>query len=399
MSQVVIEELGGSKRTLTLNGAGLPFQGAEWGGDQVVDTVWNPGSSVAVQHVLGPKELPSDWEGEWNTTRLVASPCEWDDGTGGGLKSLVLADDVRNALDSIRMQGQLLRVTWTDKPNRRVGRYGRLTSAKFPTTRSDDIKWKATFEWIGRVDAGIAVVNSDQSVAAARAAALAATDAQSRIEAANFIASNPRVPNSASTFTLGALEQFAKAPLAIAQSFARAMTDVASRMRTLGGIINTARSLPQAIAEQFVDAALDAVGVANEFVDQMSRPSPETMSLQTDVKSLLRATTYYSGAQTGADLLAEQSMTAARAAQQRRAARIRPGADPRSLTGAGDILTVYAPKAGDTLIAISLRFYGVDLSYQLARANGLPGSTIFPPRSPALIIPTRAVIDALSGST
>lgn len=396
MSTVTIEELGGKQRTLTLQGGGLPLQGAEWSGEQVLDTQWNPGSPVAVQHVMGPTEPPSDWNGMWRTTVLIALPVEWDAGTGAGTgagtQSLVVAADVREAMDSIRVGAQLLRVTWIDKPGRRLLRYGRLSKLACDFDRTDDIKWSATFAWVGKVRSAVAVSQPDQGLAAARAAALAATDAQSRITAATIISSNAAIPNSANNFTLGNLEQLANGPRDIAKSFARALTDVTSRLQTLGNIIQTVANTPQAIAEQFVDAALGAVGVANEFVDEISRTSPESMSLRNSVKSLLSAATYYSSAQTGAEVLAEASMTAARAAQQRKKASVRAGSDPRSLTGAGDLLEVYVPRQGDTMTSISLKFYKTDLAYELARANGLPGSTITPPRGPALIIPTRQVL-------
>ena len=392
MSQITIEELDGQKRMLILRGGGLPTQGAEWGGEQVVDTVWIPGSPAAVQHVMGPTEMPSDWEGEWNSTRLVSLPVLWD--PGGGEVELILADDVRDAFDSLRSSGQLLHVTWAAKDNRRVDRYGRLTKSNFPTTRADDIKWKATFTWIGTVRATVAVVQSDQGAAAARAAALAAADAQSAIDSATFIQSNPKVPFSATQFTLGNLEQLANEPKLLAQSFSRAMVDLTSRLATVGQIVQTVIGAPAEVTQQFIDATLDAVDTAKDFVDQVSRVPLELFTTRTSVKSLLMSGNYYDTAQASAEVMAAQAMTAARQAQARQSARVRSGADPRALAGIGDVQAVYLPKIGDTMTSIALKFYSQDLSYQLSRANGLPGSTIDPPRY-AIIIPVRSVIDAV----
>jgi hypothetical protein len=144
---------------------------------------------------------------------------------------------------------------------------------------------------------------------------------------------------------------------------------------------------------QIVDASSDAVSASNKFVDQLTRQGPETLSTSNRVANLLQAASYYGSAQTGAEQLAAASAQARLAAARRRSAARRVGTDPRSLTGAGDLLNVIVPKAGETLLSISRRFYaGADLSYELARANGLPGQTITPPRGP-LIIPRREVLD------
>lgn len=396
MSSILIEELTGRKRQLTLVGGGLPFQGANWSTEHAITTTWNPGSPVAVQHVFGPQEMPSDWEGEWNTTRLIKAPPLWVD--GGPERTLVLADDVYRAMNALVASGQLLRVTWVAAENRRFARYGRLQKLDPKFDRADDIKWSATFAWIGRFDAAVAVVQSDQGASAARALALAATDAQSRIESAAFISANPKVPLSATTFSLGQLEQLADAPLQTAKSFARAGESIVNRVNAVAGIIEKVRDVPYEVVQQFVDVAIEAVGTSNRFVDAMSRESYESWTTRNTLSSLLRAATYYSSSQEGAEILAEKAMTAARDAQKRRTADQRAGSDPRSLTGAGDILKIILPKAGETLTTIAIREYRQDLSFELARANGLPGDTVTPPRI-SLIIPTLAVLQRLRSPT
>jgi hypothetical protein len=393
VSTVIIEELGGQKRKVTLRGSGLPLQGAEWGGEQIVDTSWNPGSPVATQQVMGPTEMPSSWEGEWRTNRLASLPCLVSE-DGGSDKSIVFADALRDLVDAVRISAQLLRVTWVAKPGRKRVRIGRLTKFTSQDERADDLRWSATFTWIGRdASAAVAVSDADLTLAATTAAALAATDAASRIEANRIISANKQVPNGPTPFTLGQLEALANAPRKFTNQFARFAKAVAARLSQLGDIVQAVKDTPAAILNQIVDASSDAVSASNKFVDQLTRQGPETLSTSNRVANLLQAASYYGSAQTGAEQLAAASAQARLAAARRRSAARRVGTDPRSLTGAGDLLNVIVPKAGETLLSISRRFYaGADLSYELARANGLPGQTITPPRGP-LIIPRREVLD------
>lgn len=395
MSTVIIEELGGQKRTLTLRGSGLPLQGAEWGGEQVVDTSWNPGSPVATQQVLGPTEMPSDWEGEWRTNRLAALPCLLSQG-GGSDQTVTLADTLRGVMDDIRISGQLLRVTWVAKPGRRLVRVGRLTKLRTPFERADDLRWTATFTWISRGGTSAqAIADADQTLAASTAAALAATDAASRIEAASIISANKAVPGGPTPFSLGQLEALANGPRDLARQFARFATAISARISQLGDIVAAVRDAPAAVVNQLVDACTDAVATSSRFVDQLTRDGPETQTLGNHVGALLTAASYYGSAQTGAELLADAALKARAQAARRRTAAFRPGASPGSLAASGDLLDVIVPRAGQTMLSISREHYdGADLSFELSRANGLPGQTIVPPRGP-LIIPRREVLDRL----
>lgn len=392
MSTVTIEELSGKKRRLTLQGSGLPLRGAEWGGEQVVDTSWNPGSPVATQQVLGPTEAPSDWEGEWRTNRLVSLPCllSTDSSTD---QTIVLADTLRDVVDSIRISGQLLRVTWVSKPGRKRVRIGRLTKFTTNDERADDLAWHATFTWIGRdQQSAVAISDADQTLAAATAAALSATDAASRVEAQSIVTANAATPLGPTPFSLGQLEAVAEAPKQLARQFARIVTAVSSRINALSQIIATTRDAPAAVLNQLVDASTTAVEAGSTFIMAITRQGPETLSVDTRVSALLTAATYFSSIQDGAEQMASDAAKARQAAARRRSAANRPGTDSRSMTGAGDLQDVIVPRPGDTMLSISRTNYqGADLSYELSRANGLPGQTVTPPRGP-LIIPRRELL-------
>jgi hypothetical protein len=388
-SIITIRELSGKKRQVDLIGGGLPFNWAEWGSRTKIDTTWNPGNPDGVQHVITPIELPSKWNGEWNSTRLIAAPCLFSQ-NGGSSRNVVFADELRDALEGIQREGQPLVVVWANE-GRRVTRFGRMETTTFKHRSSNDIQWDINFEWTGRNTTTQKPNQQDDILAAARDANLKAATAAGYEAASRIISENADHPKSASTFTLGDLENMADAPRAFVSQFSRLAQAVSNRLGHLTNVIKTARDQPYAVANLVVAAASDAVSVANEFVDSISRKGPEQLSLSNDVRSLLRAASYYHGAQTQAEFMAASSARFQRMAALRRA-QARPSASDPSTIGSANVIKTYLPKQGETMLSISLREYGEDLSFQLSRANGLPGQTITPPRI-ALILPQRVVLN------
>lgn len=392
MSTIIIEERSGRRRKVELRGAGLPFQGAGWGAGLVVATTRNAGARTSTQHVLAFEELPSEWEGEWNTTRLISAPPAYSE-EGGAAQPIVNADTLRDALEQIFLGAVLLRVTWVARENRRIVRLGRATEWNFSHIRADDIRWNITFEWIGRdEDRPKSSIKGEGLVAATRAAVLAATNAATEIETARIRASNRQLPASASAFDLGQLEALADGPRELVDSFARFATAVGNRFRHVGDLLVKVRETPAGIAGQLVDIARNAVAESNRFCDQMSREGPETMSTRNKVSALLNAMTYYSGAQTQAELLADEALRAARAAQQRKTARQRAGEQPGAFASPDDVTGAHMPREGETMTTIALKYYQADLGYELARANGLPGQTIKPPPRMLVLMSREALL-------
>jgi hypothetical protein len=387
-SILTIRELGGRRRQIDLIGAGLPFNWAEWASKSVIDTTWNPGNPNGVQHVVTNIEMPSKWEGEWNTTRLARTPCLFSEG-GGSTRNIVFADELRDELEDIGFASQALVVVWANE-GRRLTRFGRITERSFKHRSSNDIKWDICFEWTGRGTTRQTPGLEGDLLAAAREATLFATTMAGYEEAARIVSDNKDIPKSASAFTLGDLENLAAAPRVFVSQFTRAAQAVSNRLGHLTDVIRTARDQPFAVANLVVAAARDAVSVANDFVDTISRKSPEQLSLDSNVRSLLRAASYYSGAQTQAELMAATNAKFQRMAALRRA-QARPAAGDPSTAGASSAIKVILPKAGETMLSIALREYGEDVSFQLSRANGLPGQTITPPRR-ALVLPQRSVL-------
>ena len=395
-STVTIEELTGKKRKIELRGPGQPLRPAAWEGEQTVATQWYPGNEDATQHVLGPKELPSDWNGVWKTTQMLRCPSLWTPQPGQTPQQVGFAYALNDIFESLRADGQLLRVIWANESLAPTGasqnaipqrsykkvRIGRLTAYKGSFDRLDDLAWNATFTWTGRGDRQVQVQTVSKDLTAAIQSAINSCDGVTAKQNTGLRAPPTR-------FSLGSLEALVKAPLATVDSFARFANSITGRLQDLGNIILQVRDTPAAILGRGIDVANNAVAVANQFQDAISRQGPETLALSNRLSMMTATLSYYNGAMTEAQVMADANAGFSRMAAQRRAS-VEPGG-----VGSGEMQDVYIPRDGDTMTTIALRFYQADVSAELSRANGLPGYTIKPPRIP-LVIPTRAVLDSLS---
>ncbi len=400
-SAITIEELTGEKRRFVLKGAGLPLKGASWAAATRVSTTWNNGNPEATQHVLTSEELPSDWQGVWRTPQLLVTPCSFADRNGVSLVGL--AFEMKQAMDSIRERGQLLRVTWANEIQRRVFdnqeqrtdshkevRLGRLVEFSAEYSTLDDIQWSATFDWVSRGQTTPKSVEfrGEELIAATREAiqkqtALTKQVALSRIRALE--SQGFRRKNFADTFTLGQLESMAEAPLAIVDSFADAADALTNRMQQLGDVILKARDVPASIASRALATATGAVAAVNDFVDALSRQGPEQAVL---------TSAYYSGVQTQAQLVAEANQRFAEQARRRQSL-IGNSAEPLANSPrVGDVLQTHIPRSGETFDSIARRFYDAELGAELASANGYPSYAVVPSARVALIIPTRSALES-----
>lgn len=400
-STITIEELTGTKRRLLLIGGALPHKGAPFGGETVVATNWNPGNPEGTQQVLSPQEDPSEWEGSWRTTQLVGSPAEWTDENGS--TRVTRASTLADIMESLRVDGQVMRMTWYNQQgSNQAGflewkkvRLGRLTRFIAKPDTLHDIMWSATWDWFSRGEAPRQLATTqDDLLASIRASIVAANQASATIELDKLRAANKRDP-VATQFTLGNLESLIDAPLAIVDSFARFADASVSELQKLGELVNKTRDVPASLLNRAVASATNAVAVANQFLDEMSRKGPETLAFKNRVSILASAASYYGRAQTQAQLMATLNSDLARQARLRRSG-LGPGAVFGSANQAqgSDILEVYVPKQGDTFMSIASRFYqNADLGTELAKANGIKGYAVSPPARTPLIIPTRAVLD------
>jgi len=139
-SAFIIEELTGESRRVELNGRGLPFRPFTLKGVQRSETTWYPGNPRATQSIFGSGLEPTTVSGRWTTKFLVDT-----DSTPPITVNYTVVTSAREAsevLDSIRAQGQTVRVEWDG-----LVRRGILKEWEQSWFTSHDVEWTAKFEW------------------------------------------------------------------------------------------------------------------------------------------------------------------------------------------------------------------------------------------------------------
>lgn len=419
-SLLTIEELGPAgpdfkPRRIVLTGPSLPHMGAEWASELNVVTTWYPGNAVeATQQVLGPRELPSTWEGSWRRTLMGKYPPLFVDESGGEHR-VVDPIVLRDAVESMMRSGVRLRVTWAVNGDESIGqqtagvitsfnpdgtkredrviqpkkrainvqimREGRIKTFRTPIDRHTDIRWSIEFHWMsrgGRQDKAAAVRDDQNADAAAQAlevsviATAAAVDVKIR-------SANPLVRKSATRFTLGQLEALANAPRTLVNNLTRQLQSNVNTFKRIGDVAKTLRSQPFAVANSVVDFARNTTSIANNFLNDMGRRPAEQISLKTKVSALLRGTNTFNRIANSVILNARRGQeldNTIRAVLVSGANRGALTVRASSATRAGDIIGIHISKFGDTPQRVSTKFYGnADQGAAILRANRLPWFT------------------------
>lgn len=422
-SSLVIEEMGPSAadaqpRRLVLVGPSLPHQGADWGHTNTVVTTWYPGNGDdATQQVLGPRELPSNWEGEWKRTLMGKVPCIYTD-ENGETNRIASPMVLREVLEAISRGGVLLRVVWavsgamiigsprgsltttrsTQNQDVSIVRIGRIKQFRTPITRHTDVKWNIEFDWKGRGNQSerIANVRLDQDLAYASVGLEASVNASVDELNKRIVSSKKDIRKSASNLTLGQLESIANTPTRLATAYTRKLQANVSNFKRIGNIAQTLRTQPLSVAKTMTDFANNTMAVSNVFLDQMGRRPAELNSTKTRVSSILRANVYLNNQASAAAVNAQRSAELQRVVRQQIVSGGNRGAisvSASSSTRAGDIIAVYIAKSGDTLQRVSMRFYGnPDQGAAILRSNRMPVYT--PMLRPGQIV----IIPALTNS-
>lgn len=439
-SVLTIEELAPSgaglkPRKVTLTGPSLPHMGAEWAVENNLITTWYPGNGVeATQQVLGPRELPSTWEGEWRRTLMGKHPAILSDASGG--ESRVVSPHVlREAVEDIARAGVRLRVTWSVRGTEAVGsvtsgqvftgrknpdgsvrhdrvanptlrttdvqivREGRVKTFRTPIDRHTDIRWSIEFHWVSRGGRQDRVSSVKEDDAAENASLALQASINATINATNqaVFASNRNVRKSATRLTLGQLENLAGAPQRLTESLSRQLQQNVNNFKRVGEIGKKFRAQPLAVTNAVVDFARNTLNVANNFRADMSRRPPEAKTNKQKVSALLRAQNTFSRIEEAAALNARKAQELE--AAQRKA--VVSGAGQGALTvresastRAGAIIGIHVCKTGETPQTVSSRYYGnPDQGVAILKANRMPWTTpTF--RSGAIL-----VIPAISNAT
>lgn len=414
-SSLTIEELGSAgpnyqPRRVILLGPALPFQGAEWGFENQVLTTWYPGNGTeATQQMLGPRELPSTWEGKWRRTLMGKLPSIYYDETGAERK-IVSPGLLRDILEDIFRAGLRLRVTWNvsgnvvignpkDTRNRVDDRYqivreGRVKAFKTPIERHTDIGWNMEFHWMsrgGRIDK-IASVRGDEDLKKISAALEASVIATENETNSKIVSVDKRVRSSANNFTLGQLENVLGTPLLATKAYTRKMQVAVNDIKRVGNIATKLQSAPSAIASTIVDFGRNTSAVSNKYQDELGRQPAEVSTKKPTVSAMLRSTKYFAEQAFAAALNARRGYEIDRSMRRMLVAGANRGeisVRESSSTRAGDIISIYITKTGDTPQKISVAFYkNPDEGAAILRSNRMPLYTPFFRPGTILIIPT-----------
>lgn len=380
-STLEIEELDDDYKSLSavqLIGPGLPFRGASWETQQRVKTTWYAGNSLqATRQIYGPIELPSQWEGEWRSIRMIQTPSLFfATGLQGPSEKVFRAYLLRDILDAIFYRGRLLRVTWFSESDTTSGlkivRVGTAKTWKFPHDRVDDIKWNIEFEWSGRdaVNQSPVSLRLDNQVAPS-------DDLSSSLSGLSSLVDGFK-----------SLENLAEAPLDLLNSVGNTINRVGAQIDQIGDVVNNIINIPNDISEKLRDIGDNTNAQMARFAQDFSSTSPSAYTKRgiSRPTKTLNTMQHVLQIQTQAQKTQLLGLELLRAAKKQHSLLAAAGNSGNST--AASILGTYVVKQGDTFASISILFYSTpDNSYALAKANGFPAYQISPAPGQVLIIP------------
>lgn len=412
LTNVVITEVLGagstqsSPRGAVLVGPAMPFKGAPWSGEMNLTTTWYPGNGDdASQAVLGPKEMPSAWNGEWNKTRLYKTPATIVDEDG---RETTVDEPfvLMQFLEDLFRSGRRLRVVWntqqspsavgdgTVSANGSIVREGRAKQWSFKPSTYWDIEWDVTFEWAGRGVAQAKVASTrDDTVTTMSDAYLAKLRAL--VDANAFAADAKNFPNR---LTIGQLEQLANLPAKVNAAISRQALQLQSELNQIQALARKVGQ-PFQVTHQSIRHARNVQDQAGAARQTLSAVPAEVTSTQSDAVSVLRAFRQFSLTQDAALEAADAAYVFGQSIRSSAATHSVPlsgeqvsdqNPDPRT------IQTAYVVKQGDTPQKISQRFYGTpDHAADVLRANRLSWHTVQIRPGTKLVIPALASTTAL----
>lgn len=425
-STLIIEELAlaasGSDsilRVLVLQGPSLPFMGANWDSELNLITTWYPGNQdEATQQNMGRRELPSNWSGEWNRTRMGRTPAEYSDvGAGGGVQGLLVAEPflLWQYLDGIYSGGRRLRVTWEttqdgNAPSNALSgsiiREGRMKYFKAKFRTLFDIEWEIQFDWVSRGKT-TARVASTRNGSVTNLSSLFATALNAVSSANAFVLKNVQNPIVHTLGQLETLESYPSQLMNIVSSDAKLLTYDLQALVTIANTLSstapntspsatsknlqTSKAQPAQIASSALDIGRNVLRTATQSFLQLSAVPVEAMSTQADAVSMLSGYQSFSGVQQASLLAAGAAWTflqQIRATLPVHASSLTGELNPQQTPSSDTILATYQVKQGDTMHRISQRFYGTpDNSQDICKANRLSWHTFLVPSGTILIIP------------
>jgi nucleoid-associated protein YgaU len=344
MSALVIQELTGSQRSITLRGWALPQRGPDFGGRLRTKTTWYAGNKVGTLQVLGPEVTPTEFEGYW-MDRHLGDPDEGQQIVTEGFDTVELAVDLVAAFESIRDSGNRLRVEWGP-----FVRNGVLAEFTPRPERTNDIKWKMSFEWDARDDATQPRATTDEP-----------PDTAELRERQN-----------------GSDDQQAFAPKQTDPDFFAEVAERAAEVRRRTGDV--------------FDKVREAQGAAVIPIRSIRGIVTDVEAMRTEANGLLvhLVESFTDEVTSFDDLFSTLAVEGWRRTQARRVSDLRAQAQLTArqvrTTGQPEPVRIVETREGDTLRRIAWKVYGVSDEWQrIAAANGLTDSLV--PVGLMLVIP------------
>jgi hypothetical protein len=400
-------------RAVILVGPSLPFMGSEWGFENNLVTTWYPGNAIeGTQQNLGPRELPSSWEGEWKRTLMGRTPAKFQDASGDE-QQIISPHVLREIVEDIGRTGKRLLVIWsvsgdegigplTNQESRptdmRIIRVGRMKTFKTPIDRHTDIRWTMEFHWVSRGQkqnkAGPSTREDQDATTIANGIQTSIRAFENATIAKAIIASNKLIPRSASKLTLGQLESLANLPTTIVNSSLRSLQVQENNFKRLADIALTAASQGNQVMGAVGNFARNSRAIAHQTYDSLTRIPIELTSTKDTVDAALRGDLYFNPLKDASIVISKQATDVVeKVSQQAVALGLQGKATIResSTTKAGQITGVHLAKTGDTPQSVSTKYFKTpDRAADILRANKMPLHTPSFTPGQILVIPAPA---------
>lgn len=401
-SSIVIEELTGRRRRLTLLGGGLPKHGAEFPSSLNVVTKWLPGASEATQQVIGPQDGSPDWEGYWDTAILAGLPCGFQDGAGAAAQRIARAQSLVTIVESMMQGGQKLRMRWVQDDDHSIVREGRIVEFKPSCRTKDEVNWTITWAWTGRGGSAKRVVSlkKDGQLAKHKQIETELTKLRGELTASSILSSNKDIFGSASFFSLGKVEGLLDRVRNFTGGFAKAIERLGSTIKQIGDLAQSVEELPADIAQQFVDAAATVMSDCAAFSDAVTRQGPETYARfdqSASVSTILHAAKSLGDAKAASDAVVLACVEA-------RAVLLKKGGQTPGGGAQGkpepSLTAVVIARQGDTFASLAKRYLGdPSLGPAVAKASGYNWLDLAPKVGDVVLIPNAsAAAKAMPGA-
>lgn len=146
----IVNVTGQEPMELKLRGRALPYRPIDFEGTMRADFSWYPGNAVASIQMLGAEEKSTAIRGMWKDKFVKQVTDNGIPISNSGIalfNELVLFDTkaIADAVDKMRLSGQLLHVEWDD-----FVRVGILMRFRQTWHRREDMEWEMEFQWVSR---------------------------------------------------------------------------------------------------------------------------------------------------------------------------------------------------------------------------------------------------------